>query len=135
MKRILLPFLIGSGLVFATLAASAQTTPEQVPNRLYSPDEYQNTHSMFDKIRSDLYRAQTDAYPNYLGDEPRFDIAHNQLRTLEQNWDQGQYDSRELENTMSAVRMVINDNRLTPHDRDVLDSDLSRLLEFQTEYY
>jgi hypothetical protein len=135
MKRILLRSLIGSGLfIFSGLAAIAQTTPERILHPFYSQDEYQNAHSMFDKIRTDLHQAQTDAYPD-VRDAPRFDITHNQLRTLEQNWDQGRYDSREFDNTLSAVRMVVNDNHLRPHDRDVLDSDLSRLLEFQTEYY
>jgi hypothetical protein len=140
MKRVLLRGLAGSGLLLFSLAASAQTipqqtNPQQIQNPFYSQDEYQNTHSMFDKIRNDLYRAQTDAYPNYLGDGARFDIVHNQLRTLEGNWDKGVYDSHELDNTISAVQMVLNDNRLTGHDRDVLSADLSRLLEFRTEYY
>ena len=135
MKRILLRGLAGSGLLLFSLAASAETIPQQIQNPFYSQDEYQNTHSMFDKIRNDLYRAQTNAYPSFLGDSPRFDIAHSQLRTLESNWDKGVYDSHELENTISAVQMVLNDNRLMGHDRDVLSADLSRLLEFRTEYY
>jgi hypothetical protein len=140
MKRILVRSLIGSGLlIFSGLAAIAQTTPERILHPFYSQDEYQNAHSMFDKIRTDLHQAQTDAYPNdlpnSLRDAPRFDITHNQLRTLEQNWNQGRYDSREFNNTLSAVRMVVNDTHLRSHDRDVLDSDLSRLLEFQAEYY
>ncbi len=135
MKRILLRGLAGSGLLLFSLAASAETIPQQKQNPFYSQDEYQNTHSMFDKIRNDLYRAQTNAYPSFLGDSPRFDIAHSQLRTLESNWDKGVYDSHELENTISAVQMVLNDNRLMGHDRDVLSADLSRLLEFRAEYY
>ncbi len=145
MKRILLGGLAGSSLLLFGWAASGQTIPQQsisqqnmpqrIQNPFYSQDEYQNTHSMFDKIRNDLYRAQTNAYPNFLGDSPRFDIVHNQLRTLENNWDKGVYDSRELDNTISAVQMVLNNNRLMGHDRDVLSADLSRLLEFRTEYY
>jgi hypothetical protein len=135
MKRILLRGLAGSVLLLFSLAAGAQTIPEQTRNPFYSQDEYQNTHSMFDNIRNDLYRAQTNAYPSFLGDTPRFDIAHNQLRTLESNWDKGVYDSHELDNTISAVQMVLNDNRLMGHDGDVLSADLSRLLEFRTEYY
>ncbi len=135
MRCILLRGVLGSSLLLFALAAAAQTTPQQIPNPLYSQDEYQNTHSMFDKIRNDLDRAQTGAFPNYLGDSPRFDIAHNELRTLEQNWDKGKYDSREFENTTSAVQMVLNDNRLMPYDREILSADLSRLLEFRAEYY
>jgi len=59
----------------------------------------------------------------------------NELEALEQNWDKGKYDTREFDNTVSAVQMVLNDNRLIPHDGDVLSADLSRLLEFRAEYY
>jgi hypothetical protein len=90
---------------------------------------------MFDRIRADLYRAQTNAYPNYLGDGSRFDVARNELNQLEHRWDQGRYDTSEFDNTFSAVQMVLNDNRLIPHDRDVLSADLSRLLEFRADYY
>jgi hypothetical protein len=135
MKRILLPSLIGSCLLFFSLAAIAENTPEPALNSFYSQDEYQNAHSMFDKIRSDLNAAQTDAYANDPGNAPRFDSAQNQLRTLEQNWYRGRYDSRELENTLSAVRTAVHDNRLMPHDRNTLDADVTRLLDFQTEYY
>ena len=135
MKRILFGMFAGPGLLLFSLMASAQTMPEQVRNPYYSQDEYQNTHSMFDEIRSDLYRAQTNAYPNYLDDNSRFGTAHDELRQLEQAWDHGQYDSREIANTISAVQMILNDNRLMPHDRDVLSADLNRLTEFRAEYY
>lgn len=135
MHRVLLGIFAGLGMLLLSLTAPAQTVPEQIHNPYYSQEEYQNTHSMFDTIRNDLYRAQTNAYPNYLGDSPRFDIAHSELRQLEQNWDHAQYDSREIDNTISAMQMVLNDNRLMPHDRDVLNRDLSRLMEFRTEYY
>jgi len=74
MKGLLLS--VGSSLLFFSLAAQARILPEQIPNPLYSQDQYQNAHSMFDTFRNDLYRAETDAYPNYLGDRPRFGIAH-----------------------------------------------------------
>jgi hypothetical protein len=135
MKHVFLESLLASSLVLAPMAATAQVAGDQIENQFYSPDQYRNTHSMFDKIRSDLYEAQTNAYPNYLGDNSRFEIAHNELNALEQNWDRGQYDSREFENTMTAVQMVLNDNRLMGHDRDVLSADVSRLLDFRAEYY
>jgi hypothetical protein len=122
-------------IMLVGLAASAETTPQQMTNPYYSQDEYQIAHSMFDKVNADLNRAQTNAHPNNLGDSPRFDIAHNELRALEQSWDKARFDSSQMANTIAALRMVENDNRLMPHDRDVIDADLSRLMDFQTEYY
>lgn len=127
--------LLGSALLAWGLAAAAQATPEQIYNPYYSQDQYQNTHSMFDTIQADLNRAATNAYPNYLGDNARFDVVRTELRQLEQSWDHGSYDSRQLDITTTVLQMVLKDNRLMLHDREVLTADLSRLREFRTEYY
>jgi len=134
MNYVLSGCLIAVSLV---LPAAAVTPPinQEIVNPYYSVDEFQLTHSMFDRIRADLNRAETYAYPNNLGDAPRFDIARQELGRLEQNWDQARYDTSEFERTMTAVQMVVNDNRLTPHDRNELSADVSRLLEFRSEYY
>ena len=134
MNAIFFRCLLAGCLALPALAVTPQIN-QQIVNPYYSTDEYQLTHSMFDRIRADLYRAQTYAYPNNLGDVSRFDVARQQLGRLEQNWDQARYDTNEFERTMTALQMVVNDNRLTPHDRDELSADLSRLLEFRSEYY
>lgn len=135
MRRGLIQSLAGCGLLLLGVAANAQFTGQEIQNPYYSQDQYQNTHSMFEKIRADLYSAQTNAYPNYLGDGARFDVARTELQQLESNWDHGHYDSRQMENSVAAIQMVLNDNRLMGHDRDVLNADLARLLDFRTEYY
>lgn len=135
MRRLLLQSLAGCGLLLLGVAANAQVTGQEIQNPYYSQDQYQNTHSMFDQIRADLYAAQTNAYPNYLGDGARFDVARNELQQLETNWDSAHYDGRQMENTVAAIQMVLNDNRLMGHDRDVLGADLARLLDFRSEYY
>ncbi len=134
MKRLIIHCLVASCLPLFSLAASAQTLAP-VPNSYYSQDEYQLAHSMFDRVRSDLDRAQTSVNHNDVGDTSRFDIASMELGQLEHNWDQARFDSRQLEDTLSAIRMVLNDNRLAPYDQEALSSDLSRLLNFQTDYY
>jgi hypothetical protein len=114
---------------FVSCSLAAQPAPAEVRNPFYSADEYQLAHSMFDRIQNDLDQAQTNAYG------PRFDSAHNALTVLEQNWDRAHFDSNQIANTISAIQMVLNDNRLMPHDHDALSDDVSRLLDFQTEYY
>jgi len=135
MQRFFQGVFFASFLAFLPLALTAQAPSQQIANPFYSPDEYQNTHSMFDKIQSDLNRAETNAYPNYLGDRSRFDIARNQFGKLENQWNQGRYDTNVFDNTFTALQMVLNDNRLMGHDRDVLSADLSRLIQFRNEYY
>lgn len=133
MKNVLVRTLAGSSLLLFSLAANAQTTSEQISNPFHSQDQYQLTHSMFDKLTADLQQAQTDAYA--LENISRFVSANNRLRQLEQSWDKGQYLSREMESTISAIQMILNDNRFMLRDRDALSADLSRLLDFKTEYY
>jgi hypothetical protein len=131
MKRILFRCLVGSSLLLFTLIASAQTIPEQFRNPFHSQDEYELAHSLFDKISADLARAQS----NYLADNAIFDRAQAELSVLEQNWDKGHYESRQIDATISALQMVLRDNRLMPQDLDALSDDLSKLLDFRTEYY
>jgi hypothetical protein len=133
MKRIFQGMLLASTLALAPLAFAVQ--PNETANPYYSQEEFQNTHSMFDKIQADLNQAETNAYPDLLGDRSRFDIARKQFTGLERQWDQGEFDTREFDNTFTALQMVLYDNRLLGHDREVLSADLSRLLEFRTEYY
>jgi hypothetical protein len=125
MKRILLGGLVvGASLLLFNRAASAETR-----NGFYSQDEYQLTHSMFDQINADLDQAQTDAGSS------RFDMARSELNRLEQDWDQGRFESREIATAISALQTAANDNRLMPRQRDALDADISRLLDFRTAYY
>jgi len=127
---------MGSSLLLLSLTLTAQTIPEQSPNLFHSEDQYQLAHLVFDKLSADLSQVQTTrVQTNGLEDNAIFDRAQAELSALEQNWDKGHYVSRQMEGTISALQMVLRDNRLTPRDRDAFSNDLSRLLEFQTEYY
>jgi hypothetical protein len=133
MKHVLIRTLVGSSLLLSSLTANAQTTSQQIRNPFHSQDQYELTHSMFDKLTGDLYQAQTDVYP--LRNTSLFVSTNNQLRQLEQSWDQGHYFSREMESTISAIQMILTNNHLMPRDRDPLSTDLSQLLNLKTEYY
>lgn len=134
MKSFFLQTLITSSLVLTPWVV-AQAAGEQLANPYYSQDEYQNAHSMFAKIRADLDHAQGNDHPKFLGDGARFDVVRNQLGHLENQWNQAHFDTSEFDNTYDALHMVLNDNRLTGHDHDVLSADESRLIEFRNEYY
>jgi hypothetical protein len=122
-------------LFLIAVAAAAQTVPEQSPSFYHSQDEYQLAHAMFAKTFIDLHQAQMTFYPGNAGDSLRFGETSVKLRELEQGWDRGHFETRQMESAISAVQMVLQDNRLTSRDGDALYADLSRLLDFQTEYY
>lgn len=124
-----------SSFIAASLAGIPLLATTGITSSYYSQDEYQLTHSMFDRIRADLDRAQANDQARLPGDGARFDIARNELGKLETQWDQARFDSAEFDNSYTALNMVLSDNRLTGHDRDVLSADESRLIEFRNEYY
>jgi hypothetical protein len=131
MKRIFLRSLGATSLLLLGWTLSAQTAPDELTNPFHSEDQYQLAHSMFAKISADLSGAQTD----YLADNAIFARAQAELSVLEQNWDKGHYNSRQIEGAISALQVVLRDNRLAPRDRDAFSDDLSQLLDFQTQYY
>ncbi len=131
MKRILIQSLVASNLLLFSMVASAQTSPEQFVSPFHSPDEYQLAHSVFDKLSADLQQAQS----HDLADSAMFDRAQAALRVLEQNWDSGHYQSRQIDGTITAIQTVQRDSRLMPQDAVALADDLSQLLDIRTEYY
>jgi hypothetical protein len=131
MKRISIQSLVASNLLLFCLIANAQTSPERFVSPFHSPDQYELAHSRFDKLSADLQQARSHDPVN----SAMFDRAQAALRVLEQNWDSGHYESRQIEGTIAAIQMVLRDNRLMPQDVDALADDLSQLLDFRTEYY
>ena len=131
MKRILIQSLVASNLLLFGMIAGAQTTPEQFVSPFHSSDQYELAHSRFNKLSADLQQARS----HDLADSAMFDRAQATLRILEQNWDSGHYESRQIEGAITAIQTVQRDSRLIPQDVDALAGDLSQLLDFRTEYY
>ncbi len=135
MRRWSVQLFIPAALIFFTTAVGAQTLeqkPGQAVSPYYSADEYRLAHSMFDDLKRDLNGAQADAGIN-LAINQRFDTARTDLNALEQSWDNGHYDSRQILKTISAIQMVLNES--LPYDSEALARDQSRLLDFRSEYY
>jgi len=122
MKRLLLCTLLGSSLMLLASTPSAS---------FYSQDEYRLAHSMFDSVQADLASAQTHAS----GDVARIKRTRADLDQLEQGWDRARFDSRQMAAAISDLRTVADDRRFQRDDRAALSMDLSRLLDFQTDYY
>lgn len=108
------------------VAGYSQTLSISAGNSFYSADQYQSAHAMFAKARTDL---------NQLTRTPETVTAQQELAALEQNWNLARYDSRQMANTILQLRAATNQTGLTMDDRNQLTADLSRLIEFQNEYY
>src|SRR5579864_7200454 len=124
MRRLLVLSLAGSFLV---LTASAQYDPRRGDGRYPDRDDYGRNRGggPFDRVRADLDRAESASYPNG-GDRHRFDKVREELSEFARTGKPG-----ELNEAISALQKVVNKNRLSYQDRDVLNQDLYQLRDFR----
>jgi hypothetical protein len=80
---------------------------------------------LFSRVRADLERAQADSGWNG-GDRRRFDKVREELSEFQRSGNR-----HELNDTISALQKVVNDNRLAYRDRDILAQDLYQLRDFR----
>ena len=86
----------------------------------------------FQRIREDLdHVAATSPFG---GDQARLARTQFELDELQQKLTRGFYDERELDEVMSALRVVVQNNRLAPNDRAILNDDLSRMRDFRLRH-
>jgi hypothetical protein len=120
MRRLLVLSLAGSLLV---LTASAQYDPRRGDGRYPDRDDYGRGRGggPFDRVRADLDRAESASYPNG-GDRHRFNKVREELNEFARSGRPG-----ELNEAISALQKVVNKNRLSYQDREVLNQDLYQL--------
>jgi hypothetical protein len=84
----------------------------------------------FERVRQDLEHIQSVTFP--VGpDQYRLVRTKQELNELQQSWASGNYDRRSLDDVITGMTRVLDDNRLSRRDRDVLTDDLNRLREFR----
>jgi hypothetical protein len=87
---------------------------------------------MFDRVRDDLNRVQSmDFHGN---DQFRLNRAQTDLTELQAKEASHQFDEPKLDEVIGTINRVVNDNRLSPRDRDMLNDDLNRLRDFRTNH-
>jgi hypothetical protein len=124
----------GAGLLFCGLTANAQY-PYQTPR-----SQYQRYQSDFRDVDRVLSRAQ-----NHLGratlnfgmdrdDRLRIAAAQQELSDIQYRLANGQYDQRELNEAIMALRRVVNNNQLPQGVRFRIENDLNQLREFRRDW-
>jgi len=88
---------------------------------------------VFARIREDLDHVQNATFP-FGSDQRRIVRAKEELNQLQDMQSHGRYDPRQLDDVVSALGTVVNDNRLASRDRDVLKDDLNRLQDFRAHF-
>ena len=88
---------------------------------------------LFQKVREDLDHVQSATFPSG-GDQFRLGRTRQELDELQNKLAAGRYDERELDEVISALQRVVQDNRMTARDRNVLADDLNRLRDFRERH-
>lgn len=112
----------------------ALTANAQYPDRPQYPDQqrdYRYSHDrdhdrLFDRLRSDLDRASAGTLP-FTGDKNRVNMARERVNDCQRMLASGNFDRRMFENTVASLRRVIDMNRLSDENRNLLRDDIGDL--------
>jgi len=88
---------------------------------------------LFQRVREDLDHVRLATFPSG-GDQFRLASTRQELDELQSKLAAGRYDERELDDVIGALQRVVQDNRMTARDRDVLADDLNRLRDFHARH-
>ena len=118
-------------LASAVLAALAPCTVAQFGGESrYSPSD---VSALVDRVHDDLNHAYgvwhfSDA------DRDRLNHAEKELREFAEHWSKARFDKGNLDDAISAIQHVLDNNRLPPRDRDALSDDIARLRRMREAY-
>ena len=88
---------------------------------------------LFQRVRDDVRYVQSVTFSGG-GDQYRLANVIQELDELQGKLSAGRYDERELDDVVGALQRVVQDNRMLPRDRDVLNDDLNRLRDFRARH-
>ena len=97
----------------------------------YSQDERGgNARSLVARVQNDLRRAERFTRPNGKEKERYFNAQHH-LSQFDRELERGRFDKDKLDQAIDDVKNVVENNTLSPRDRDVLAGDLRDLRELR----
>lgn len=119
-------FLAAAFLSFSALTF-AQYGPAVGP---YQPD---SVTGLVDRVHSDLNRGYGE-WKVSKGDRDRLNNADKQLREFDHDWRKGKFDKGDLDDAISAIQHVLDNNHLTGGARDAISSDIQDLRHMREAY-
>ena len=96
----------------------------------YSQDRYDNARSLVSHVQNDLRRAERFTRPSGKEKE-RYYNAQRHLSQFDRQLARGRFDKDKLDEAIDDVKNVVENNTLSPRDRDVLSGDLRDLRELR----
>ncbi len=127
MKRILIVSTITATLAVFGALAQVQYGP---PGGPYQPD---SVSALVDRVHADLNQGY-DHWHLAGGDRDRLNKAEKQLREFASDWRHGKFDKGDLDDSISSVQHVLDNNHLRGPERDALASDVDGLRRLREAY-
>jgi len=127
MRQFLHLCLLGAALVSLGTLAEAQYGP---PGGPYQPDSVSH---LVDKVHTDLDQGY-DHWHLSGGDKGRLNKAEKQLRNFAADWRHGKFDKGDLDDSISSIQHVLDNNHLTGPERDALSSDVDQCRQLREAY-
>ena len=141
MRHILLKMVAGVGLlVFGTSIGMAQDRDRDRNNdstwyqsrESFFREQHWKAH-LFQRVRDDLDQVQTTTFPGGR-DEFRIVRTKQELGELQAKLADNRYDQPQLDDVISGLQRVIDSNKLSSRDRDMLADDVSRLRDYREHH-
>jgi hypothetical protein len=127
MRRILRVWVVGGALIGLGLPALAQYGPAGGP---YQPD---SVSTLVDKVHTDLNQGY-DHWRLSNGDRDRLNRAEKRLRAFVADWRHEKFDKGDLDDSISTIQHVLDNNHLAGAERDALSSDVDQLRQMREAY-
>jgi len=100
-------------------------------DRFFQREEWRR--NFFQRVREDVEHLEHSTIP-FTGDRARLGRTAMELNELQGKLAEGRYDERQLDDVMAALSSVVQNNRLSERDRDILNDDLRRMREFRERH-
>jgi hypothetical protein len=88
---------------------------------------------LFERVRDDVDRVQASTFP-VSKDEFRLVRTKQELNELQDKMAAGRYDGHEVDDVIGTLQRVVDSNKLSPRDRDMLADDLGRIRQYRDHH-
>jgi hypothetical protein len=127
MKQLPYLLLCAAAMVGFGTTASAQFGPENGPYRPQAVD------TLVQRVHTDL-NSGYDRWHLADGDRNRLNNAEKKLRAFAQDWEHAKFDKGDLDDSISAIQHVLDNNHLQGAERDALSGDVDSLRHMREAY-
>jgi hypothetical protein len=112
------------------LAFSSALAYGQFEKPRYDPD---SVSALVEQVHTDLNRAYSSWHLSG-GDRDRLNHAEKELREFAHKWSNHNFDKGQLDDAISSIQHVLDNNKLPGRERDAISSDVDQLRSMREAY-